>query len=644
MSFLPALLLLLVFFFPPGTASAAPASNEVCLSCHGAPGLQKARQGKSVSLQVEARKFSRSVHAPLGCAVCHSAMSQIPHPAEARPAPCATCHEGASRAYEQSIHGKARARGFTEAASCAGCHGNVHELVRRGETASPIHTANIAKTCAACHADAALAEKFRIPVVRPVEAYLKSVHARAVAAGKPGAACSDCHGSHSIMPGQDPRSSISQARIPATCGKCHSEVLKAFERSIHGEAMARGVRGAPVCTDCHGEHRILARTEPTSPVFAANIPGETCGRCHADTRLTEKYGLGLDKVPAFQDSYHGLALRTGQLTVANCSSCHGVHDIRPSGDPRSHVHKDNLAATCGKCHPGAGTRFALGPVHVVPTADGAWMVYWIRLIYLWLIGLTVGFMLLHNFLDLWRKARRAGPHVAASTAPAQERMPRSIRWQHGLVMATFPLLVYTGFALTYPEEWWAAPLLRWETRLGLRGLIHRIAACVLTGSLLWHVAHLAVSRELRRRLGGLMFRLKDVGDFIRLQRYNLGFGQDHPRFGKFSYIEKAEYWAFLWGMGVMTATGLLLWFENLSLTYLPKWVTDAATAVHFYEAILATLSILVWHFYWVIFDPDVYPMDASWWHGRPPAARAEERGEEEEAGAPSKADSEEEDG
>ena len=556
-------------------------------------------------------------------------MSQIPHPAESEPAPCVTCHESASRAYEQSIHGKARAQGFTEAASCASCHGSVHQVVRRTDAASPVHPANIAKNCAACHADAALAEKFRIPVVRPVEAYLKSVHARAVAAGRRGAVCSDCHGSHSIMPGQDPRSSISRVKIPATCGRCHSEVLKAFQQSIHGEAMTRGVRDVPVCTDCHGEHRILARTEPTSPVFAANIPGETCGRCHANTRLTEKYGLGLDKVPAFQDSYHGLALRTGQLTVANCSSCHGVHDIRPSSDPRSHVHKDNLANTCGKCHPGAGTRFALGPVHVLATTEGAWIVYWIRLIYLWIIGSTVGSMLLHNFLDLWRKARRAHLHVAASTAPAQERMARSLRWQHGLVMVSFPLLVYTGFALTYPEQWWAAPLLHWETRLGLRGLVHRIAACVLTGSLLWHLAHLAVSRRLRRRLRGLMFGLRDVGDFIRLQRYNLGFDRYPPRFGKFNYIEKAEYWAFLWGMGVMTATGLLLWFENVSLAYLPKWVTDAATAVHFYEAILATLSILVWHFYWVIFDPDVYPMDASWWHGRPPAARAEERAEEE---------------
>ena len=85
-----------------------------------------------------------------------------------------------------------------------------------------------------------------------------------------------------------------------------------------------------------------------------------------------------------------------------------------------------------------------------------------------------------------------------------------------------------------------------------------------------------------------------------------------PHGGQFNYAEKAEYWAFMWGTGVMALTGLLLWFENTALQYLPSWTEDVATALHFYEAILATLAILVWHLYWVIFDPDVYPRDWTW--------------------------------
>jgi len=133
------------------------------------------------------------------------------------------------------------------------------------------------------------------------------------------------------------------------------------------------------------------------------------------------------------------------------------------------------------------------------------------------------------------------------------------------------------------------------------------------------------SRQLRQKLGGLKLRVQDIYDFFRLQRYNLGIDRHRPRFGKFSYIEKVEYWAFIWGTVLMALTGLLLWFENLSLRYLPKLASDVATAIHFYEAILATLAIVVWHFYWVIFDPDVYPMDRAWWHGRSPSTRAAER-------------------
>jgi cytochrome b subunit of formate dehydrogenase len=204
-------------------------------------------------------------------------------------------------------------------------------------------------------------------------------------------------------------------------------------------------------------------------------------------------------------------------------------------------------------------------------------------------------------------------------------MSRALRWQHGLVMLSFPTLVYTGFALTYPESWWAAPLLRWETALGLRGSLHRVAALVLLGALAWHAGHLLASRRLRRCLAGLRWARRDVHDVVATLARALGRDAPPPTGAKFGYVEKVEYWAFLWGSVIMALTGFVLWFENASLRYLPKWATDVATAVHFYEAILATAAIVVWHLYWVIFDPDVYPMDASWWHGRAPAARAAER-------------------
>ncbi|HVO93626.1 MAG TPA: cytochrome b/b6 domain-containing protein [Terriglobales bacterium] len=617
----------LVSFLYVSLSSAQPATKGTCLACHSAPGMQKSRDGKTVSLQVEKDVFDRSIHGAFECTACHSDISQLPHKADLKPVSCDTCHAASVKAYTESIHAKARVQGFKEPPTCTSCHGDIHKLVGRAAPSSSVNRKNIATTCAACHANTELAKKFRIPLVRPVEAYLQSVHARAVAADKPGAVCTDCHGAHAILPGSDPASQIWRTRVPETCGRCHANILTAYSQSIHGEAVARGVRDAPVCTDCHGEHRILKRNDPNSPVSASNVAGETCGRCHGSTRLSEKYGLPVDKVPAFEDSFHGLALRTGQVTAANCASCHGVHDIRPSSDPRSHVNKANLPATCGQCHPGAGIRFALGPVHVVASAGASPGVYWIRLLYLWIIFVTIGTMFLHNLIDFLRKARFPRPNFEVPANPP-ERMSKDLRWQHGLVMVSFFTLVYTGFALKYPEGWWVTPLLAWEGRLGLRGLLHRIAAVVLIGSLLWHLIQLAIDPASRAKLRRIKFQTKDVRDFFHLQLYNLGLNRVKPHSGKFNYIEKTEYWAFMWGMLLMTVTGLLLWFENFTLSFLPKWVIDIATTIHFYEAVLASLAILVWHFYWVIFDPEIYPMDASWWHGRSPAARVHERGVE----------------
>jgi Prokaryotic cytochrome b561 len=145
------------------------------------------------------------------------------------------------------------------------------------------------------------------------------------------------------------------------------------------------------------------------------------------------------------------------------------------------------------------------------------------------------------------------------------------------------------------------------------------------GALFWHLAELGYSEERRNRLRKQKLAWQDLRDLWHTIRYNLNFESQRPRFGEFNYAEKLEYWAFIWGMIVMTTTGLLLWFENFSLTYLPKAATDIATTIHFYEAALATLAIVFWHLYWVIYDPDVYPMDAAWWHGRSPDARVRER-------------------
>jgi cytochrome b subunit of formate dehydrogenase len=587
----------LVFLFGAAALIAARApAQESCADCH------------------DDVRVTSPPHAELACADCHDGISGYPHPDPLPKVDCSSCHGEPAEQLAASTHHNGVDNG--DAPHCQTCHGKAHEILPSSDANSPTARRNLATTCAVCHSDPEFVARHQIPFAKPVEAYRLSVHGRAVERGDERApSCAQCHGSHAILPGNRPESPVSRGRIAETCGACHGEIAKTYATSVHGQAAARGVRDAPVCTDCHGEHDILAPSEPGSLVNPARVSTATCGRCHSDERLTRRYALPLDKVPAFEDSFHGLALRAGQPTVANCASCHGVHNILPSSDPRSTVNAANLGKTCGACHPGAGSSFAIGPVHVSrasasehPTVRAIRWFYWL------VIPLALGFMVLHNAADFFRKLLRGGPR--SRSGGELPRMNLHFRIAHWLVVLSFPVLVVTGFALKFPEAWWARPLLGFESHFAFRGLLHRCAAVLLVGSMVYHLVHLALVPRDRVILRHLWPSPRDLRNLWAALRWSFGRSPDGPTFGKFSYAEKIEYLAFVWGTVLMAVTGALLWFNDFALRFLPKWVSDAATAAHYYEAILATLSIVIWHFYMVIFDPDVYPMDRAWLTGK----------------------------
>lgn len=608
--YLGALAVALLAALPPAWAEAPSAafSSGDCVDCHD-PEEADPETGSSIGAVTE------SVHEFAECLDCHPGAEFEEHVDGGLIPGCGDCHDDAVAELDVSVHGGEAGAAVWAEGGCQSCHGAIHALVPQTNELSPIHPTRVAETCGSCHGDAELRGAAGIRLVQPLAAYTASVHARALAEGTDGAVCSDCHGAHEILPAGDAGSAVHRGNVVQTCATCHGEIAEVFASSVHGKAAAHGIQDSPVCTDCHGEHRILGPQHEDSPVYATNIPKLTCGRCHGDLRLSSKFGIAADKVPAYADSFHGLASRSGSVTVANCASCHGVHDIVPSTDPSAHTHADNLAATCGNCHPGAGNRYAIGPVHVLPTAREHAAVYWVRKIYLALIFATIGAMLLHNGLDLYRKAgRRRRPkrrHVARL-----ERMPAGFRLAHALLAVSFMVLAYSGFALKYPEAWWAAPLLQWESSFGLRGWVHRLAALVMLAAAALHLVHLAVDRRARRAITAMMPSRSDWREFVHKVRWLVGRDRVEPSEPWLSYTEKAEYLAVVWGSAIMAVTGFLLWFEELTLRWLPAWVPDVATVIHFYEAILATFAILVWHLYSVIFDPDVYPMDRAWWTGR----------------------------
>ena len=588
-----------------------------CLTCHGDSTLTTDENGKQVSLFVDKDKLKHSFHGRLfGCVDCHTDVKSLAHDAPPKKITCTGCHEAAQQAWARSMHAKPLKAGVAAGATCVDCHGSAHAVLTPGDPASPVNHANIPTTCGRCHGQKFIATANGVSA-QTFGSYQESVHGRAIENGSQKAAvCTDCHGAHDILAANEDHSPISKSNVPATCGKCHAEVTQTFMASIHGQGIARGNGMSPVCTDCHGIHSIRNIKDPNSPVAGQNLSQDTCARCHEGVRLSQEFGLPGNRVSTYLDSYHGLASQGGSVVVANCSSCHGVHNILPSSDPHSTINRANLGATCGQCHKGVTQKFTLTRVHL---GDGvgkgrdidSFAVRLVRMIYVPLIIIVIGAMFLHNVV-IWRSklAARRRAHPAMMV-----RMTMNQRWQHIALFTSFIILVITGFALKFPESWFAHVLGMGER---LRGVIHRIAGVALIAAGIYHIFYVIKAREGRRLLRDIAPRPADGFDALKAMRYYLGLSKEKPEFGRFSYAEKAEYWALVWGTALMGLTGVMLWAKVWVGNLLARWWVDVATAVHYYEAILATLAIVVWHFYQVFFDPDVYPMNGAWLDGKMP--------------------------
>lgn len=513
---------------------------------------------------------------------------------------------------------------------CLVCHGDntlaitnatgrvISLFVDQAKFAASVHGTNL---CVSCHTDitsghpddnrpATLVNCVRCHEQQG-ESYGASVHGLARKAGHEDAAtCVDCHGSHDIQSPLSPSSPLYFVRQAQTCGQCHKAEAADWTRSVHGKAIEGGDRDAATCTDCHSEHKIQALKDG-APLKISDV----CSRCHASVYLDQKYNLPADRVKTYLESYHGLAAQNGSTVVANCASCHGYHLILPSSDPDSSINTNNLVATYGRCHPGADKMFVSGRIHSDLAAkperwDLAGKINgWVRRIYLGLIFVVVGAMFVHNALLFHKKV---AAHLRASGRPVV-RMGLSHRWQHAVLALSFITLAISGFALKFPDSGLAhllgssEPVRRW---------IHRGAGVVLLLTGLYHLIHVLRTPEGRQLVKDMLPVKKDFADLYCMARFLAGLGDEKPEVGRFGYAEKIEYWAVAWGIVIMGVTGLMVWFKLEVTRFLPRWIVDVALTIHYYEAVLACLAIVVWHFYHVIFDPDIYPLNTACWDGR----------------------------
>jgi cytochrome b subunit of formate dehydrogenase len=657
-------------------------SNDECLGCHNDKSLTAERNGKEVSLFTNPSVLARSPHKKLNCISCHAGFDagNIPHKENIQPIRCTSCHKNAVLKHQfHAVMLRARqAKGQLDNA-CKECHGK-HDVVSPHSPGAKFNAGNITQACGECHKE--VVDKFmgsahgnamkngvkgapnciqchsneitarsiqdtvklknaqvRIclschldnPDVRArmamnkkfIADYEKSVHGAALLHGNgkaPG--CVNCHGSHDMQKAFDPKARTNKLHIADVCGQCHTDIAAQYRTSSHGVALGKGVLEAPTCTDCHGEHNILHKSDPNSPVASQNVSSKVCTPCHSSMKLSQKYGFASDRAQSYSTSYHGLALRGGSAEVANCASCHGVHNIKNSSDSTSTVYKANLAKTCGKCHPGAGEAFTRGSVHLNYKESESSLLYWIATIYIILIASIIGGMFLHNLLDFYRKSKRK--LLTRRGIIPEHRVPHRLyvrmtvneRFQHASLLISFFLLVFTGFMLRFPDAWWVAGIRSVSTGVfEMRSLIHRIAGIVMIAASVYHLWYIIFTRRGRRLVLDLLPKISDATDAVKVLKYNLGFSKVKPKFDRFSYIEKSEYWALVWGNIVMGATGFVMWFDNYFMNLYGKLGYDVARTVHYYEAWLAFLAIVVWHIYFVIFNPDSYPMNVAWLKG-----------------------------
>ena len=640
---LPLLALLAGFLFAAFTAGAATSTNAPekftssdCLDCHTDPSNTRIVNGVKVPLELfPTNGFARSVHSQLDCIDCHDGIKELVHDKNVPPPNCTGCHDKEGKEYATSIHGMSHAMGASGAAECWDCHGS-HEILPVKDMASPVFKLNLPATCAKCHSNTNLTKEYQIEFPEAANQYMDSIHGTALL--KMGLivapSCDDCHGVHNIKRSVDRDSPINHANVAKTCGKCHVGIEETYDKSVHGQLLARGDARGPVCIDCHSAHEIV---NPTGNNFKA-ISDERCGKCHAD------------RLAHYSETYHGKAMALGKPNsapeVAACYDCHGFHDILPPSNPQSHLSATNILVTCQKCHPGATQKFTQYQPHANPLDAKNYPL--LHMVFLAMTGLLIGtfsFFGLHSIgcgvraIYLYLADTKTFREAKFQTQSGDEwftRFEPFERFLHFLVVTSFLTLVVTGMPLKFYYTDWAKFIFSVIGGPETARMLHRLGALI---TFLYFSLHLS-SLASKAWKGRAKLRNPETGRFDRKRFYAVVFGPDSmvptfqdwrdlvahnkwffgkgpkPSFDRWTYWEKFDYFAVFWGVAIIGASGLVMWFPEFFTRFMPGWVINIALILHSDEALLAAGFIFSIHFFNTHFRIEKFPMDTVIFSGR----------------------------
>jgi cytochrome b subunit of formate dehydrogenase len=609
--------------------------NGDCLDCHLDPTTTRKENGKNVPLVFPTKLFQGSVHAKLNCVDCHQGIPELVHDSKIPPPNCVKCHAKEGAEYATSIHGVSHALGSSGAARCWDCHGS-HGILPAQDPESPVFKLNLPATCAKCHSNAGLTKEYEMKHPEAASQYMESIHGRALL--KMGLivapSCNDCHGTHDIKRSVDRDSPINHANVAKTCGKCHVKIEETYAKSVHGQLLAKGDERGPVCIDCHTAHDVET---PTNGNFKA-LSDERCGKCHKD------------RLEYYRETYHGKAMALGKPNiapdVAACYDCHGHHDVLPPSDPASHLSKGNILGTCQQCHPGATTKFTQYDPHANPLDAKHYPL--LHAVFLAMTGLLIGvfaFFGLHTIVWLARcvwiylhdsKKFREAKIETQTDGEWFTRFAPFERFLHILVVTSFLLLVITGMPLKFYYTDWAKALFAVLGGAQTARILHRFGALVTFLYFFLHVTSLIrrawagrgsvrdpqTGRFQWKRLWNVVFgpdsmmpTLQDWRDFVAHNKWFFGKGEK-PQFDRWTYWEKFDYFAVFWGVFIIGASGLIMWFPTFFTQFLPGWLINIALIIHSDEALLAAGFIFSIHFFNTHFRIEKFPMDTVIFSGR----------------------------
>ena len=603
-------------FYPQGMA------DKDCLTCHARKDLSMTRDGRKISLFVDEDAKTASTHGKVACAQCHTDVS----PSRTRACEtikkkvdCSVCHAEVVTIYRSSIHGQLAAKGDPDAPHCLDCH-SAHATQSKRLPSSQTYPRNVPDLCGRCHR---VGQKAAIRITsdlpNPVQSYRESIHGKGLLDSGlvVTATCADCHTPHGELPPSDPKSTVNPAHVADTCGHCHNGIEQIFKASIHFPGNTKTDKKLPTCEDCHSSHSIM-RTDRSD--FRFQMMNQ-CGHCHESEGKT------------FFETYHGKVSRLGSAGAAKCYDCHGTHDILPATDTRSHLSRTNLLKTCARCHPGAHRQFAGYLTHAThhDVKKYPYLFYTFWGMTALLIG-TFTFAAAHTGAWLFRLVRTRHhwrAHAAAQEAAAvpkyYRRFTRYQRMLHLTMLLSFFTLAITGMTLKFSYTPWAVVVSKLLGGFDTMGALHRIGAMTL-GVL--GVLHLVDIRRHKKASGlswprfifnrdTILFKWNDLKELMQSIKWFLGLGA-RPHYGRYTYWEKFDYFAVMWGIIVIGSTGLVLWFPEIFTRLLPGWSINVATIVHSDEALLAVGFIFTVHFFNTHFRPDKFPMDPVIFTGRVP--------------------------